>query len=1114
MYNEPITIHYHGRLDPQLFERAFHEFLRRHEILRTTFASIEGQVVQAVHSTLRIEIPLADLTGMPEAERHAEAKRMATLDAQRPFDLAVGPLLRGRLFKLRDDEYRFHLALHHLIFDGVSIYRTVLPELSAIYNAFAKGEPSPLPDPPLQYGDYALWQDRLVKSPAVAEEVKYWREQLAVGADGGLPILQLPFDHARPPVPSQRGAMEKFALSVELSEAVKARSKSEGVTHYMYLLASFKALLHRYSGQEDLLVGGVTDGRRRPEFHNLVGYFLNSMVLRTRPQSSMTFRKFLADVKETVTGALANGDVPLDQLIRELQPKRDSSRHPFYQVLFSIEPPATPVELPWELTQMDIATGASKVDLYLEIDESPDGLIARFIYNTDVFERTTILRMQGHWLSVLTAAVADPTLRLQDLPMLTAGESAWLRDASSGPAMELPPTTIHGLFESQAQRTPNAIAVECRGERLTYAELDASANRVARKLCAAGVGPETLVGLSVDRSCHMATALMAILKAGGAYVPIDPALPKERIALLMESSQVSVMLTERALAPEFSTTDVRVLLLDDSNDDSDDESRDAALPPVKPENLAYVIHTSGSTGKPKGVEISHSAVVNLLLSMQREPGFAASDRLLAVTTLSFDIAGLEMYLPLISGGTVIIASKEDARDPVLLMDRMRESRPTVMQATPATWRALIDADWRGDSKLKILCGGEALPRDLVQNLQPRCGELWNMYGPTETTIWSTVKKISAPDEIISIGRPIANTDVFVLDAHHNLLPIGVTGELYIGGAGVARGYLRQSELTYERFIASPINPAKRLYRTGDLARWQPDGTLECLGRVDNQVKIRGFRVETEEIECALKVLPGVTGAAVKAWPDASGSLTLVAYVSGRENLELRGALQHKLPEYMMPSRIVWLNALPLTPNGKLDRNALPHPGATESQVEFVEPRNETERALVEIFASVLQIDRVSVTEGFFELGGNSLLVTKLLRRIELKFGKRLSMTSVFQSPSIAELAPFLEDKTTSGQARNSGVRARVVNIQVRSDRPSLFWIRGGPYLQTLQVRVASQLISVALDPHEEANVCQTTTVPQLAACIVRRISPHSPLARTSSREGARPASLPWKQRSN
>ncbi len=1088
VYNEPITIHYHGVLDQHLLELSFQEFLRRHEIWRTTFAIVDNQVVQLVQPKLELEIPLTDLTALPDEDREAEATRIATLDAQRPFDLAVGPLLRGRLFKLRDDKFRFHITLHHIIFDGVSIYRTVLPELAAIYNAFAKGEPSPLPEPELQYGDFALWQERLQQTPSVREQVTYWKEQLA----GELPILELPTDHARPQLPSYRGGMEKFAISAELSSAVKRRSKTEGVTHYMFLLAAFKAMLHRYSGQEDILVGGATDGRRRREFHNLIGYFLNTLVLRTKPKGSLTFRDYLAQVKDAATGALANSDVPFDRLVRELQLKRDSSRHPIFQALFSIEPPATPVDMPWELTQMDIATGASKVDLYLEIDEHEDHLIARFIYNTDIFERSTVQRMVGHWLSLLDAAVDDAGTLLRDLPMLTAEEEQWLGGASKGPRSAVPQTTIHGLIEAQAALTPSAVAVEFGAQSLTYRELDHAADTIAQRLIDAGVEPGTLIGFCGERSANMVAALLGILKSGGAYVPIDPALPQQRIAMMVGDAKAPVIVTERHLAASLLHTGARVVCFEECLDENFNGSATHRAPLVTPDDLAYVMYTSGSTGKPKGVEVSHGAMVNLLLSMQQEPGFTAADKLLAVTTVSFDIAGLELYLPLISGGTVTIASREDARDPARLMTVMRESNCNVMQATPATWRSLIDAQWPGDARLKVLCGGEALPRDLVKQLAPRCLELWNLYGPTETTVWSTIHKVDTGTNAIPIGRPIANTDIFILDAHLNLLPIGAPGELYIGGAGLARGYHDRAELTAERFIASPFDPTQRLYRTGDLARWLADGTLECLGRADNQVKIRGFRIEIEEIETSIASHPDVRQAAVKAWPStASDGASLVAYVVAPLHPDLRRYLMDTLPEYMVPSRFVFLDALPLTPNGKVDRNALPAPlqqAAQPAGPDYAPPSNGIERRLASVFESVLDLPKVGIRDNFFDLGGHSLLVAKLLRRVEMEFGRRLTMSVIFQSPTIEHLAPLL------GAQSCVAPTPRTVNIQsIRASAP-FFFLYGGPFFASLTTRVTPShpMISIALDPRDEREVGSSITLPQVAEMMVRRIQAAQP----------------------
>ena len=1074
VYNEPITVHYRGRLDMKTFERAFQEVLRRHEIWRTSFVNLDGQITQAVLD-FKLAIPLTDLTALPEDGRTEEADRIATEDARLPFDLGAGPLLRARMLKLSEEYYRLNLTLHHIIFDGVSIYRILVPELAAIYRAFLEGRPSPLPEPLLQYGDYALWHRRLLSGDFVQRETQYWRKQLG----GPLPNLELPTDRPRPAVRSHRGNMTTFSISGELTAALKRVSRAEGVTLHMFMLAAFKTLLHRYSGQEDIMVGGVTDGRRRPEFEQLMGYFLSIVVLRTRPKAEITFREYLAEVKHAVIEALSHSEVPFDRLVQELQPKRDPSRHPFFQVSFSIEAPAAPSDAHWDATQMDIVSGATKLDLYLEIDERPEGYVGRFVYSTDLFDAHTIDRMIGHWKMLLEALAANPAVRLCDLPLLTTQEEHDLRFTWNDTHHEVPRATIHQLFEQQVERTPDAIAVEAGTRRLTYRQLNERANRLARRLREAGVGRDTMVGLCVERSVDVVAAPLAVLKSGGAYLPLDPAFPRERLAFLMEDAQPALVVTEPSLEDRLPLAGVRVLYCGES-----DGSGSNPDPMTQPEDLAYVLYTSGSTGRPKGVEIPHAAVVNFLLSMQREPGFTAADSLLAVTTLSFDIAALELYLPIITGGRLIVASRDATRDPDRLMDLIEESRCTVLQATPVAWRALVDAGWSGSSGLKILCGGEALARDLAQHLLSRCRELWNLYGPTETTIWSTIHRVTPGTGPVPIGHPIANTEILILDAHRRLAPVGVPGELCIGGAGVARGYLHREELTAERFIPHPGKPETRVYRTGDLARWRADGTIECLGRVDNQVKIRGFRIEPEEIESALLEHPDLRAAAVRTWPDASGGMSLVAYaVSRGQNPDLRPYLKQKLPDYMLPSRFVFVEALPLTPNGKVDRKALPKPVSVETALQFVAPRSSVEKRLAAVWESVLDIRPIGVRDDFFDLGGHSFLVAKLLRRIDLEFGKKLSMANVFHAPTIEQLALQLTDHAFIDRHR------RNVNAPAAGPRSSLLWLYAGATCRALASRLAPDraLISVALPPADEEKVSKSCTMQEVAARMVREV---------------------------
>ena len=1051
LYNESITIHRKGACDHAVMERTFNEILRRHEAWRTSFAMVDGDFTQIVHPDLSVRLPIVDLTRLPEAEREIEALRIATADARQPIDLSTAPLLRVKLLKISENEHRLYLTLHHIIFDGVSIYRTIVPQLAEIYEAFAAGRPVNLPEPKLQYGDYAIWRERHASSKPVTDQLNYWRRALS----GALPVLQLPTDRPRPPIPSYHGSMETFTLTGELTEALKTLSRKEGVTFYMMLLAAFKALLHRYSGQDDIIIGGVTDTRRRPELQDVVGYFLNSLVLRTRPSGDLTFREFLLQTRDAVTGALGASDVPFDRIVREIAPNRDLNAHPLFQVLFSIEPPAPAFGEGWDLTQMDVTVGAAKFDLYLELDERPEGLIGRFLYSTELFDATTIRRMIGHWRTILEGVIADPGCALARLPLMTAAEMHQLLVDWNATGQKVPQLALHQWFETQAGQTPHAVAVVDHRRSWTYDELNRRASVLAARLRKVGVKKGTLAAICTDRSFDMVAGILAILKAGGAYVPLDPGFPKERLKLILGDARPPVLLTQRDLLETLPQSNARTVLCDDDAECGEEDSPNVVVP-VGPEDLAYVLYTSGSTGKPKGVEVPHRAVVNLLASMQREPGFRAEDSLLAVTTLSFDIAALEIFLPLVTGGRLVLASRDIAADPVRLAELIRSSGCTVMQATPVTWRALIEADWSGREDLKILCGGEALPRELADKLLARSGSLWNVYGPTETTIWSTIQRVGPGEGSVPIGKPIANTKTFILDGKGSPVPVGVSGELFIGGAGVAHGYRNRKKLTTERFVTRSVAPGQRLYRTGDLARYRPNGVIECLGRTDNQVKVRGFRIELEEIESVLLKHENVAAAAVKAWPEATGENSLTGYVVARHEpapsvSELRHFLQQTLPDYMVPSRYVVLPALPMTPNRKIDRNALPESKGFTPHLAFVEPRGDVERKLAAIWKDILGVPTVSAHDNFFDLGGYSLLVAKLLRRIEVEFGRVLSMAAVFYAPELHKLAALLNETTSASSL------PRVIAVQPNGSRPPLFWMDDG---------VAKRPLAEALGPDQ------------------------------------------------
>jgi amino acid adenylation domain-containing protein len=1082
LYNEPITIHRKGSFDLDILERSFNEVLRRHEAWRSAFATIDGDVVQVVTPDLKISLGLTDLTTFDEDERESEALRLATEDARDPIDLTKAPLFRARVLKMDEDDHRLYLTLHHIIFDGVSIYKILVPELSAIYAAYEAGETPTLPEPKLHYGDYAIWRTQRIESGALDSHMAYWKEHLS----GDLPVLQLPTDRPRPTTLAYHGSMETFSLSPDLTDKLKELSKREGVTLYMTLLAGFKAMLHRYSGQDDIIIGGVTDTRRRPELQPLMGYFLNSFAMRSRPSGQKPFRDFLREVRDTVLGALNASEVPFDRIVRELKPKRDTSRHPLFQILFSIEPPAPEFSGGWDLTQMDVTVGAAKFDLYLELDERPEGMFGRFLYSTELFDVSTIERMIGHWLTILEGVAADPSTSLAALPMLTEHETHQILSEWNSTETDYPQSTLHEWIDTACKQHPDEIAVTFNGDSWTYRELDRRATLLAARLKLAGVGPETLVAIVMERSFDMVAGLIAIMKAGGAYLPLDPALPAQRFSYILDDAKPAVLLTQQALAATLPKVPFPSIFSDDYAS-GDFGSIDLHIS-ATPENLAYVLYTSGSTGKPKGVEISHRALVNLLATMQRRPGFRAGQSLLAVTTLSFDIAALELFLPLVSGGTIVLADRETASDPSRLAQLIESSQPNVMQATPATWRGLIELGWSGSKNMTILCGGEALPRELADKLLPRCRGLWNMYGPTETTIWSTIEQVHPGKGAITIGRPIGNTTIYILDAEGNAVPEGVTGEIYIGGTGVARGYRNRPDLTRERFVECAAAPGERIYRTGDLARYHARGIIECLGRNDNQMKIRGFRIAVEEVEGTMLTHPRIAAAAVKAWHDASGEMSLAAYVVARSNpspaaAELRRFMRQSLPSYMIPSRFVTMDALPMTPNLKVDRNALPEPDAAVIELAFAAPEGDRETRLANIWKEVLNVRSVGQQDNFHDLGGHSLLMAKLITRIHAQFGRQLTMASVFNAPTLRGMAALL------GEAHAEKPAPRLINVQPNGSRPPLYWLFGGPTVRPLAEAMGQDqpFFGVALDVADQQKLAYGASLAEIAAPLARTI---------------------------
>jgi amino acid adenylation domain-containing protein len=853
--------------------------------------------------------------------------------------------------------------------------------------------------------------------------------------------VPIPTDRQRPAALSYRGAVESIEYPPELTRTLKAFSTAEGVSLYMTLLAGFSALLHRYTSQDDILVGGIASTRRRPGLDRLIGCFINVVALRTRPSAAMSFREHLAQTREALLSGLVAGDVPFDLVVREVQPKREPSVQPLVQALLSLET-AEPAADGWEATYLDGSSGTSKFDLSISLHEHGERLVGRIVYSADLFAPETMRRLIGHWMTLLAGAAADPGCALARLPLLTEAETRELLVGWNKTERECPADTLYPLFAAQAARRPDAPAVVFNGRTWRYRELEAAAGRIAATLRAAGVAKGTLVAIALERSFDMIAGLLGILRAGAAYLPLDPAFPPARLALMLGDADPAVVLTQRSLGGSLPETAARIVFCEDCAGAVDD----GVCTETGGGDLAYVLYTSGSTGKPNGVAVPLRALVNLLASMQREPGFGVQDALLAVTTLSFDIAALELFLPLIAGGRVILADRETATDPWRLAALIGDSGCTMMQATPATWRGLIDAGWRGDPRLTLLCGGEALSRDLADRLMQGGSTLWNVYGPTETTIWSTLHRVSPGPGPVPIGRPLANTRIYILDPQGAPMPVGIPGDLFIGGAGVAHGYLNRAELTAQRFVPDPFagEPGARMYRTGDVARYLPDGAIEYLGRCDRQIKIRGFRIEPGEIETALLAHPAVCHSAVIVRAEMSGDERLIAYLVAADAARpdaaaLRRHLAAGLPNYMLPNAFVWLDALPMTPNGKIDRNALPAPGGEVGVADFVAPEGEREEKLAAIWRDILGTERVGATDDFFDLGGHSLLVMPLCRRIETEFGRRLSITAVFHGPTIRQIAALLGD----------GAAARTVALQAGGTRPPLYWIDPGPIFAPL-----------------------------------------------------------------
>ena len=1030
VYNEPCTIRLQGAINIDALEKALNEIIKRHESLRTRFITVDGQPVQAIAPPDTFNLPVVDLRVFPQELREAEALQIATKEAKLLFDLTTSPLLRATLMQLGDFDYRLFLTFHHIITDGVSIYSVFLKELAALYEAFSTGRLSPLAPLPVQYADFAVWQRQWLTQEILESQLDYWKQQLA-----DLPVLQLPYDHPRPKKGTFRGARQCLVLSFDLTQALKTLSQQEGVTLYMTLLAAFKTLLYRYTGQDDIVVGTFSANRNRPELEGLIGCFLNTLVLRTDMSGTPSFRELLKRVRQVTLGAYAHEDLPFEKLVQTLQPERNLSQNPLFQVAFAPQPPMPSLNSGWTINQLDIQTDTAKFDLSLDVEERPEGIIGRLEYNTDLFDANTISRMIGHFQTLLEAIVANPEQRVSELPLLTEAERQQLLVEWNNTFAEYPQDKcIHQLFEAWAQQQPDAVALVKENQQLTYGELNRRANKIAHYLQSLGVGSEVLVGLCVERSFEMIVGLLGILKAGGAYVPLDPAYPSERLAFMLEDTSVSVLLTQVRLVESLPQHQARVLCLDRDWEVIAQHSEENPTSGVTPDNLAYLMYTSGSTGKPKGVSVIHQGVVRLV----KETNYAnlrAEEVFLQLAPISFDASTFEIWGSLLNGARLVVMPPHT---PSLqeLGQALRQYQITTLWLTAGLFHLMVEEQLEDLKNLRqLLAGGDVLSVPHVKKvLQELKGcILINGYGPTENTTFTCCYPITEPSLVgntVPIGRPIANTQVYLLDDQLQPVPIGVPGELYIGGDGLARGYLNRPDLTAQKFIDNPFsdNPSDRLYKTGDLARYLPDGNIEFLGRIDNQVKIRGFRIELGEIEAVLAQHPDVLQAVVIVREDNPGNKYLAAYLVPKleaaappKSSELRSFLLAKLPDYMVPGAFVFLEAMPLTPNGKIDRRVLPAPDSSLRELEdkFVAPSTPTEEVLAAIWAEVLGLQQVGINDNLFELGGHSLLATQIISRIREAFSIELPLRHLFEAPTIASLSQAIETARLAGSQEQS-----------------------------------------------------------------------------------------------
>ncbi|MEH1938080.1 MAG: amino acid adenylation domain-containing protein [Nostoc sp.] len=1014
-YNVPVALRLVGTLEVAALEQSLQEIIHRHEALRTNFIKVDGKPTQVIQTQANWKVSIVDFKYLSTTEQEIATQKLAQQQAIQPFNLATEPLVRATLLVLSQTEHALLVCMHHIVFDGWSV-GVFVQELAALYNAYSQGQPSPLAPLPIQYADFAIWQRNWLQGDVLQSQLSYWQQQLA----NAPALLSLPTDRPRPSVQTFAGAYHKFALSVELTDRLTKLSQEQGVTLFMTLLAAFDTLLYRYTGQEDILVGSPIANRDRSEIEELIGFFVNTLVIRTDLAGNPSFSELLSRVREVALSAYAHQNLPFEMLVEALQPERDLSYTPLFQVMFALQNASTSqVELTGLTVTPLITEGATaKFDLSLLMQNTATGLVGFWEYNTDLFDASTIERMTGHFVTLLEGIIANPEQQISQLPLLTAVEQQQLLVEWNDTEVDYPSDKcIHQLFEEQVQRTPDAVAVVFEDQQLTYQQLNSRANQLAHYLKSLGVGADVLVGICVERSIEMVVGLLGILKAGGAYLPVDPEYPTERLRFMLEDAQVPVLLTQQKLLDRLAPHQTQLVCLDTDWQLISQLSQDNLITEAQTNNLAYVIYTSGSTGQPKGVLIAHQGLLNLVFWHNRAFNITSLDKATQLAKTAFDAAVWELWPYLTTGASIYLVKSQLLSSLVNLRDWLISNKITISFLPTPLAQELLSLEWptEGLALRCILTGGDKLhqyPSDSIPF------QVVNNYGPTENTVVTTSGLVVAKEqEQISpnIGRAIANTQIYILDSNLQLAPIGVPGELHIAGVGLARGYLNRPELTQERFIPNPFGSG-RLYKTGDLARYLPDGNIEYLGRIDNQVKIRGFRIELLEIETLLGQHGDVQNCCVIAHEVTPGNKRLVAYVVPQKDItprteELRQFLSDKLPGYMVPNVFVILESLPLTPNGKVDRRALPAPDLQQELSDYVMPNTEAEEIIAGVWQKALAIEKVGIYNNFFELGGNSLLLVKINQQLQEELGLELSIVDMFNYPTIYTLSQYLNTKS-------------------------------------------------------------------------------------------------------